>query len=1050
MYEPNIIQEWNALGKIEDAGAIVKGGGIDRYWQREDVQLHPSYYTGTEKIYKAKWLHDSNEALKHFNLRSVEFGNWMNQEDRANFLYASMLGLHQLALIFGVSDNQIGLGGKLSIALGARGHGKAAGHYEATPYSVINITKTAGIGVLAHEYAHALDNIISFYTKSKQTFVSGGRTTRKRFDNDIAKKGNYFEQQFEQFFNILYYDEEENETDFLEAIKQKDEYWQRRNEVFARTFEVYISDKQKARKHPNHFLAPTSFGKAYPDIALVRNVSRLIGNIISKGFSIMEKTPDLKGIEVSVTGYKGFRKTLLENADLEDTLKNMKRIALRDAYQVKELAMNLEKQTVAATSRNIWEYLRTNTHYKLDRQGLEELRTPARSIIDGKAGLVDPTFGIDCDDYTILISALLLNLGIDHEYRVAAYQEKGKFQHIYPVAFDEQGHEYVIDVVPEIPHFNYEEQPIADLKIVAMPYLKNELNQIINQNQYGSKMTTMELQELSGLAATTEREIRTDLINDINQPFSLSGVNDDIDDMILEGSFLSGFGEVATKEEADIVISTKADAIQLLENGILAEVNKAKKVLVEELKKPTALSKVVNVPQEIVTINKVISAWNDEDEREEELKSAIELKSSYKNFYKAIALSLNELGKEAQDLNGLDDEDEAPIYLARIPDISITEMLAADDADFNDLSGLGIFKKLRNKVKSGFNKVFNKVKSGVKKVVKAVVRYNPATIAVRAAILLTLKTNAFNIASRLIYGYLTQQQAEANGLDLNEWRKIVDAKNKAQDFFTKVGGKAENFRNSVVKGKAAKATGLNLSGLGEGDAKAANGFVSFITKLLSKINITKLFKKKPKPSTKEEPQFVDETDFTDAPTTSNVRVVDNMQLPAKSNSNDSGDKPSIFKRMITKDFWKDEVFGSKKGLVIAGSISLVLVIVIIAIRFGIRKYNAKKKKRASALKGVRTRKRNQRKQLALTGTSKRSTPRKKAAPRKPTAKKGQLKGSTTIVKHPTKSKGKTQAKISVQSNANRLRLMHAKAKQLQKSHPNTKYSNLLKKAATMI
>lgn len=1024
MNEPNIIQEWEALGKIEDAGAIVKGGGIDRYWQREDVQLHPSYYTGTEKIYKAKWLHDSNEALKHFNLRSIEFGNWMNQEDRANFLYASMLGLHQLALIFGVADNQIGLGSKLSVALGARGHGKAAGHYEATPFSVINITKTAGIGLLAHEYAHALDNIISFYTKSKQTFVSGGRTTRKRFDENIAQKGNYFEQQFEQFFNILYYDEEENETDFLEAIKQKDEYWQRRNEVFARTFEVYISDKQKARKHPNHFLAPTSFGNAYPDIALVRNVFRLIGNIISKGFAIMDKTPSLKGIDVNVTGYKGFRKTLLENADLEDTLKNMKRIALRDAYQVKELAMNLEKQTVAATSRNIWDYLRANTHYKLDQQGLEELRTPARSIIDGKAGLNDPTFGIDCDDYTILISALLLNLGIPHEYRVAAYQEKGKFQHIYPVAFDEQGNEYVIDVVPEIPHFNYEEKPIIDLKII-----------------------TMELQELSGLAATTEREIRADLINDINEPFSLSGVNDDIDDMILEGSFLSGFGEVATKEEADIVISTKADAIQLFKNGILAEVNKAKKVLVEELKKPTALSKVVNVPQEIVTLNRLISSWNDDFEREQELKSAIELKSSYKNFYKALALSLHELNKEAESLDGLDDEeDDTPIYLAKIPEVSVSELLASEDADENDVSGLGFLKKLRGKIKSGFNKVFNKVKAGVKNVVKAVVRYNPATIAIRAAILLTLKTNAFNIASRLIYGYLTQQQAEANKLDLDEWRKIVDAKNKGEDFFTKVGGKAENYRSSIVKGKAAKATGLNLSGLGEGDAKA-NGFVSFITNLLSKINITKLFKKKDTSSSKSgEPQFVDTTDFTDAP--ANVRIANNNQLTTT--MNDTEEKPGIFKRMMTKDFWKDEVFGSKKGLVIAGSISLVLVIVIIAIRFGIRKYKAKQKKRASALKGVATRKRNQRKQIALTGTPKRSTPRKKAAPRKPTTQKGQLKGSTTIVKHPTKSRGKSQAKISVQSNTDRLKLMHAKAKQLQKSHPKTKYSKLLSMASKEI
>ena len=166
----------NILGKFEDAGQLVRGGRIDRHWNG-NIDLDTRYYIGSSQVLDADWLHDTQKALAHFNLRSIEYGNWLNQEERANFLYASMLSLHHLAIVLNVSDEQMGLGKRLSISLGARGRGNAAGHYEPNPYAVINITKTAGIGVLAHEWGHAIDNLISFHTKSHQTYVSGGRTT---------------------------------------------------------------------------------------------------------------------------------------------------------------------------------------------------------------------------------------------------------------------------------------------------------------------------------------------------------------------------------------------------------------------------------------------------------------------------------------------------------------------------------------------------------------------------------------------------------------------------------------------------------------------------------------------------------------------------------------------------------------------------------------------------------------------------------------------------------------------------------------------------------
>ena len=51
----------------------------------------------------------------------------------------------------------IAFGGRLGLAFGARGHGKAAAHYE-PGHRVINLTKPSGAGCLAHEWFHAWDH----------------------------------------------------------------------------------------------------------------------------------------------------------------------------------------------------------------------------------------------------------------------------------------------------------------------------------------------------------------------------------------------------------------------------------------------------------------------------------------------------------------------------------------------------------------------------------------------------------------------------------------------------------------------------------------------------------------------------------------------------------------------------------------------------------------------------------------------------------------------------------------------------------------------------
>lgn len=991
------------LGKYEDAGQLVKGGRIDQHWNQEGIYVDKKYFTGSRFQKEAYWLYDTEKALEHFGLRSIEYGNWMSQQDRANFLYGSMLSLHHLAALFDVKDKEIGLGGKLSIALGARGKGFAAGHYEPNPYAVINITKTQGIGVLAHEYAHAVDNIVSYYTKTAQKYVSGGRTTRIGYNEYYVKKGNWFEQQFEEFFNTLYFQPDGERTDFCKSISLKDEYWKRRTEVFARTFEVYIKNRLSESDITNHFLVSGASGDAYPPLDLVDDVSRTIENIVHRAFKVMKNSHQLNGISIGVEGYKGFRTTIKQSARLEDTLTNMKRIAKRDVSQVTELAKMLQGDTVQQSTKNIWNYLRANTRYKLDTHGIEELRTPARSLVDGKKGLTDKNYGIDCDDYTILISALLLSMGIPHEYRITAYENKGQFQHIYPVAFDSTGREYVIDCVPEIPHFNYEAKPIIDLKTVSM-----------------------ELQELSGVPDT-----KSDLIEELNQPFSLSGFDDDDDDF-LESTFLAGLGEVDSEDEADIVLSGAEDVEELIERGLLAEVNKGINSLLEEKNQRTTLSELVDVDAELDIFYDIMEAWSDPEERIEVLEEAIESGSSYTNFFKSILASLDSLEEQSSQLNGLEDE---PIFLAK------TSMGGYDLSDLLDdsIDRLGRRKKRK---KGRLKNLFKKIGKGLKKAVKAVVKHNPATIAMRAASLLVLKTNLFKLGSRLIYGYLTEGQAKAQGLDLDEWRKLVEAKNKAERFYTKMGGKASKFKNAIIKGKAAKKTGVQIAGLGVATTAtataAASGFITFAKNLLSKINPKKLFAKikdkvKGDNADSSNPEdFSDPEDFdtenNNVPTPTNENTSRTTQTDMNPENVPSVPVDGGFKEKIIA-FYKTH----KKKIVVVGIGGVVGIVAIVAWN----KIKKKKKRSLAGVKAAKTRARNRRQ-----STKKSYTTRSRRATSK------SLKGSTTIIRVPSKSVKKTR--ISKRSNSNRLKAMHAKAKQLQKKNPRTKYSTLLKKASKMI
>lgn len=97
--------------------------------------------------------------MEVFGFKGGEFGNWMSENDRRASLDYGYDALIDMCKALNISTKDVSLGGRLSIAFGARGSAGAAAHYEPLR-EVINLTKMHGAGSLAHEWAHALDDIL--------------------------------------------------------------------------------------------------------------------------------------------------------------------------------------------------------------------------------------------------------------------------------------------------------------------------------------------------------------------------------------------------------------------------------------------------------------------------------------------------------------------------------------------------------------------------------------------------------------------------------------------------------------------------------------------------------------------------------------------------------------------------------------------------------------------------------------------------------------------------------------------------------------------------
>ena len=220
------------IGKYYDDVTIRPGSRVDSYWA--GLMPSPGQY-GVEEIKGAHYTNVAS-AIKNFGLYSIEFGNWLNQAERLNFMYATLVTLRDMATVVGANQSQMGLHKKLSLAFGSRGKGGFAAAFYQSAYMVINLTKTQGRGTFCHEYGHAVDDLLGQH--------SGWRSTRKQPDYNGKRKGSSA-WLFETVLDKVLWNDNGSPSSYQNYLDGKGEYLNRRNEIFARICETFFYMKFK-------------------------------------------------------------------------------------------------------------------------------------------------------------------------------------------------------------------------------------------------------------------------------------------------------------------------------------------------------------------------------------------------------------------------------------------------------------------------------------------------------------------------------------------------------------------------------------------------------------------------------------------------------------------------------------------------------------------------------------------------------------------------------------------------------------------------------------
>ncbi len=291
---------------------ISAGSRADFYWMEKGFNSYYKFMRPGLKLPAslAAATNNIDKVLDYINIGAVGFGKWVTIEERYNYTNAMIVSFYDLNKILRF-DNNIGINKLLRVTFGARGAARAAAHFE--PHSnIINITRyakptpgigeekdlrfltTGGISSFAHEYGHFLDYFAGRYLcRAENGSLTGGRITEKArikenhhlvyLCNNLMEKILWKGPGVKSAYHLR----------LLQVINDYPgigEYFNRRNEIFARAFEAFVTYELKNMGVKNLFLSASKYNElVYLSPAQIKVIAPLFRSLISEIRANMQK-----------------------------------------------------------------------------------------------------------------------------------------------------------------------------------------------------------------------------------------------------------------------------------------------------------------------------------------------------------------------------------------------------------------------------------------------------------------------------------------------------------------------------------------------------------------------------------------------------------------------------------------------------------------------------------------------------------------------------------------------------------------------------------------
>lgn len=290
-------KRWTEEEKLAEIGKLAtrKSRASNTFRWRESFTGKPERIGG-----KPVKHGDEKAIMQEFGFRGVQLGDWVNNEEAEHHLQAAQGALYDLADVMGIDHKRVSFHGSLGLSIGARGSGHGVAKYEPDK-KVISLTKFAGGGSLAHEWGHAIDNILAekALPKGAPTRIAEGPLTYRgvfmslgdapEADQDLITAYNrlqsYMQYGDAETYKALQRKDELREKSRKQALDPKeqkelaelhrsqnekktskyyeaslnmsqapDAYWVKPHEMFARAFSCYVHDKLESENRANTYL----------------------------------------------------------------------------------------------------------------------------------------------------------------------------------------------------------------------------------------------------------------------------------------------------------------------------------------------------------------------------------------------------------------------------------------------------------------------------------------------------------------------------------------------------------------------------------------------------------------------------------------------------------------------------------------------------------------------------------------------------------------------------------------------------------------------------